>query len=330
MDTPTTEDGSWGVLARRDSGHDWVHGARSVRTFGNPDKYDGTDVYGMSFRPSQVTAAIMVGLAHGKSSTGNNDIEFAWRLTAAGSLEVVESGAVRMQAGSYAVDDLLELRLNSNGEVEYVHNKGVVYTSSRSTPLPLCVDTSFYEAGELKEVQWLLVAERGAVQWTDSGDVTEADGSITQQVRTAVGAITKVASSDSWDAGARSVFSFDAASEISGMSFVPTRDDKQMMLGLRTSGDSGVAAADIDFAWRLSSVGTLQVFESGVQRGNGFGFFSAGDLLEVRVNLYGEVEYAHNREVLYTSKQQPVYPLLVDSSLFDSGASAAQVRFTYC
>ena len=144
----------------------------------------------------------MAGLGNGDSSTAYGDIEFAWHLTSTGTLAVVESGTVIRQVGTYAVDDLLEVRLNSQGKVEYVHNKAVAYTSTRNTPLPLCVDTSFYEAGELKEVQWLMVSERGAVQWVSLAGASH--------VRTAPGSLKKLGSAPSKAQVAVSLLHFES------------------------------------------------------------------------------------------------------------------------
>ena len=45
-----------------------------------------------------------------------------------------------------------------------------------------------------------------------------------------------------------------------------------------------------------------------------FGEYSTIDLLQVRVNVAGVVEYAQNDVVLYSSTVDPSYPLGVDTS----------------
>jgi hypothetical protein len=320
--------------------------------------YAGTDIYGVSFKPSQTSSAIVIGLdrtdnaerftdqaydwhlSQNRTLAGVhrfNDVDFGWHFKADGTVQVVESGAVRMQSrgaarmqsAPYAANDLFEVRVNVDGQIEYVHDKVVAYTSQAACVFPLSVATSFYEAGELREVHWMYVSQRGSVQWINNGDVTEADGSTTKQVKTAVGAITKVGTSTGWNAGARSMLSFGSASEIGGMSFVPTRNDKAMMMGISHE-DSDKTDSDIDYAWRLTNAGKISVYENGLEMNSGLAWqYSAGDLLEVRVGLYGEVEYAVNRVVKYTSKKLATFPLLVDASLHDTDASATQVRFTY-
>ena len=214
MDTPLSQyTGGWGVLARRDGQHGWDQGANSVLTFGNPDKYDGTDIYGVAFKPSQASSAICVGLDRSANAHQISSIDYGWHLRANGTLEIVERGVARMQGGAYAANDLFEVRVNVDGQIEYVLNKVVAYTSTVWPSFPLGVETSFYEAGELHEVHWMYVSQRGAVQWINNGDITEADGSVTKHVQTAVGVITKVAgTSADWNAGARSMLSFDSAS----------------------------------------------------------------------------------------------------------------------
>jgi hypothetical protein len=180
----------------------------------------------------------------------------------------------------------------------------------------MCVDTAFKNAGELKDVQWLRMAERGSVQWI---------GNVNPALQTTPGELKMVIASSN-AVGARSLFGFSSSSELGGMSFIPARSDKRLALGL-SNGNSDKSTADIDFAWQLTDGSMLQVFEGGVQRGTTFGGYAAGDLLEVRVNLFGQVEYVHNRVTKFTSAVAPVFPLLVDSSLQDEGAHAKQVRF---
>jgi len=145
MDTPLSRYNGWGVLARRGARKGWDQGATSVLTLGNPDKYDGTDIYGLSFKPSQASSAIAVGLAHGNSNGLQNDIDFAWHLLANGTVEVLENGVSQMQATTYAADDLFEVRVNDAGKIEFVQNKAIVHTSTRNPSFPLRADTSFYE-----------------------------------------------------------------------------------------------------------------------------------------------------------------------------------------
>jgi hypothetical protein len=52
--------------------------------------------------------------------------------------------------------------------------------------------------------------------------------------------------------------------------------------------------------------------------------FSSGDTLRIAI-VGGRVEYSKSGSVFYTSSTQPSYPMLVDTSLFDSNASITNV-----
>lgn len=68
----------------------------------------------------------------------------------------------------------------------------------------------------------------------------------------------------------------------------------------------------------LHADGRVQVYEAGLFRGT-FGTYATGDLLEVWLSS-GVVQYRRNGSVFYTSGVVPMYPLLVDASLYEQGA----------
>lgn len=125
---------------------------------------------------------------------------------------------------------------------------------------------------------------------------------------------------DGWDAGASS-----AQAIVSGDGYVEStvsETNKYRMFGL-SNGDSNQSYTDIDFAFYPAADGGLYVYESGNYRGY-FGSYATGDLLRVAVEG-GVVKYKRNGVLVYTSAVAPVYPLLVDTSLYSTGATLTNV-----
>ena len=86
------------------------------------------------------------------------------------------------------------------------------------------------------------------------------------------------------------------------------------MFGL-SHGDTDGSYADIDYAlFTYPATGQVMVFEGGAYRGT-FGTYAAGDVLAVTVED-GVVSYWRNGALLYTSSAAPVYPLVLDVSLY--------------
>jgi hypothetical protein len=69
--------------------------------------------------------------------------------------------------------------------------------------------------------------------------------------------------------------------------------------------------------------GTLRVYERGALRGS-FGAYAVGDKLRVAV-VAGVVRYYRNSTLLYTSPMAPTFPLIVDTALYNTAASLANV-----
>jgi len=93
-------------------------------------------------------------------------------------------------------------------------------------------------------------------------------------------------------------------------------------------GGNNTESSLTDVEWGLlanSATGELEVYESGVSRG-GVGGYAAGDRLRVGVEA-GEVKYYRNGVLLYTSTVPPTYPLLVDASLYSTGATIVDAVF---
>ena len=98
--------------------------------------------------------------------------------------------------------------------------------------------------------------------------------------------------------------------------------DKFRMLGLSV-GQSSHNWQDIDFAIYPTANGVVRVAEKGVLKGT-FGPYAYGDKLRVSTNG-GVIRYWRNGFLIYTSATPPTYPLIVDTALYNEGATLAKV-----
>jgi hypothetical protein len=132
--------------------------------------------------------------------------------------------------------------------------------------------------------------------------------------------LSKEGGTSAWNAGAVSVETLvgDGYAE-----FTTAESTTTKTAGL-SNGDGGQEHADIDFAIRLRSNGSVGVYEAGVLRGS-FGTYVAGDVFRVEVEA-GVVTYRRNGALLYTSAVAPAFPLLVDTALLNPGATITDVE----
>ena len=143
-----------------------------------------------------------------------------------------------------------------------------------------------------------------AVVWTSAVGVTVTGNSLTKTAATAWG-----------NAGA--VSSLQIASGDGYVEFTASETNTYRMLGL-SNGNTNASYGDIDFAI-YEYPGQVQVYEGGSLKGT-FGTYAAGNALRVAV-VGGVVRYSKNGTVFYTSTKTPTYPLLVDSALYNQGAT---------
>src|SRR5258706_1494006 len=145
------------------------------------------------------------------------------------------------------------------------------------------------------------------VVWTNTVGVTVSGNNLT-------------ATGNGWNtSGAVSTQSI--ASGEGYVEFTASETNTYRMIGL-SHGDTNQNFDDIDFAFYLMIGGQLNIYEGGGLVGN-FGTYVAGDVLRVAVEG-GVVKYRKNGTVLCTSTT-PTYPLLVDTSLYSTGATLTNV-----
>jgi hypothetical protein len=111
------------------------------------------------------------------------------------------------------------------------------------------------------------------------------------------------------------------------VTFVATETSRQRVVGLSDITDSSLSYTDIDHAIFLGPDARVRVYEKGVNRGT-FGAYAPGDWLQVAVvpgPFAREVRYSRNGVVFYTSTLAPSHPLMVDSALYNQGATITDV-----
>jgi hypothetical protein len=165
----------------------------------------------------------------------------------------------------------------------------------------------------------LLATEEPAASATPSGnsieDVFWAASSLAG-VTPSGNSLTKTASSVWGNAGASSTRAI--ASGDGYMEFTATNLGETRIAGL-SHDDTDQSWQDIDFGIDATGEGSVYIVENGTVRGP-YGTYSAGNKFRVSVES-GVVNYYKEGALFYTSTVTPVYPLLVDTALLNTGAS---------
>jgi hypothetical protein len=114
-------------------------GAVSVATIPSGDGY-------VRFRPGDDMTTKAAGLGTANDNTSRRDIEHAFAFSAAGGVSIVESGVVRLHAGTYEADDTFAVQV-VGGVVTYWIDGVLVYTSTVAPTYPLRLDTALRTPG---------------------------------------------------------------------------------------------------------------------------------------------------------------------------------------
>jgi PKD repeat protein len=284
----------------------WDAGGASIQVIASGDGW-------IEFTPGETTGARMCGLSHGNSDTSSGDIDFAFSLGPGGDLSIVEAGTAVGVDDIYAAGDRLRVAVEG-GIVTYRKNGASLYTSATAPTYPLLADAALLTPGatvkdaeiagslggfRVEEVFW-----RNLVGVMATGSRLLKTGGV------------------GWNSGAssaRRIASGDAFVE-----FGTAETNRSKILGLGNA-DTNQTLAEVKFGILLNDTGGVQVYESNVLRGS-FGPYTATDRYSVLVRS-GVVKYLRNGAVFYTSKVAPSYPLIVDTSLYNNGATLTNVVF---
>ncbi len=257
----------------------------------------------------------MLGLSNGNANNNWDDIDFSLYPMADGTLRVYEKGTLRGSFGSYASGDKLRIAVVGN-VVHYYRNGTLLYSSPMAPTYPLIVDTALYDTGATLVA---VVISRNwtepnnePVVWASAVGVAVSGNNLTKNVGTGWG-----------NAGAVSTKSL-----MGGIGYVEhtiQETNTYRMLGL-SNGNSNNNWDDIDFSFYPMADGTLAVYEKGTFRGT-FGSYASGDTLRIAV-VGNVVHYYRNGTLLYSSPTAPTFPLLVDTALYDTGATLGNVMIS--
>ena len=284
----------------------WDAGAVSTQSIISGDGY-------VQFTVGETNKDRMIGLGTGDLSQHFSDIEYAIYLPSNAPAEVYESGISKGSFGAYAGGDVFRVEVD-RGAIKYRKNGALLYTSAIAPRYPLLVDTSLFTTGAT--VQSVVVAGDLVASGLSTASVTWAN---TVGVTATTGSLTKTTAS-AWDSGAVSIQALVASDGY--VQFTAQETTTWRMLGLG-NGDADQSVLDIAYAIELGGTGMVAIWESGTHRGY-FGTYVTGDVFRVAIEG-GSVKYRKNGSLLYSSSVTPHYPLLVDTSLFSTGATVQAV-----
>jgi len=123
-----------------------------------------------------------------------------------------------------------------------------------------------------------------------------------------------------WDGGAAS---WNTVSNNGFFRFTATETNKARMAGLSAS-NANANYTSVQYAFHLVSGGSLQIYESGSNRGT-FGTYATGDVFKIAVES-NVVKYYKNGTLLYVSTVTPTLPLLADVSINDAGGTVTNAQ----
>ncbi len=285
-------------LVKTAGGSNWNAGARSVETVTG----DGF----LEFTTGEKTRAKTAGLSSSSDASQTYlDPDFSILLGANGIAQVYEFGlAIAGTTTPYAANDVFRVEAVEH-VVRYYRNGALFFTSSKLASSPLYVDTAlFHVNATLDNVQLSNFVFKDVVNVNVVGNT-----------------LTKTGAAGDGTSGVASVRAVRADTGFA--EFSSAESNLAKVAGLSNSNPNALSGT-ILFGVSLRATGEVQVLESGIVRGT-FGTYVANDVFRVAVNNSNQIQYSKNSVVFFTSPTTPTYPLFLDVSLIDVGATLTGV-----
>ncbi|MBL6447476.1 hypothetical protein JMN32_14250 [Fulvivirga sp. 29W222] len=310
------------------------------------NRLDGKADGWVTFPAGQTNISKVLGLAHEDQGSHYNDIDYALYLKSDGTISILEKGSDQGSFGSYQSSDVFKIE-RVDGEIRYLKNGQVLYTSATRFYESLMVDVSIYsQGGFFAGVQtsfpylqpkssaidlsqryeydrvgrllktWHEVTEQ--IQWQKSDHIEESGDAI----------VKTDGANYSWDAGAESVKVLPAG-RVAYVEMTVERADRALFFGLSaTSANSHWNT--IENAFYLTNGGEVQVRRAG-SSANMLGSsrtYVAGD--KFRIERDGlNLRFYHNNELIYTRIGIDDVDLRVDISLYQLGSRVSKPTIGY-
>ncbi|MEO1053646.1 MAG: fibronectin type III domain-containing protein, partial [Bacteroidota bacterium] len=236
-----------------------------------------------------------------------------YTITIFGSRTATSGGRV----GTYTIDGVtqtLDGQNNTSNTISFTDLQPDV-NNEITLDFGVAAGSTFGYLNVLEVVEKVATQTLYAVEWTN---VTGADIS-------AENLITNSQSTPGWNAGASSlnVLPVDQDGYIE---FTATENNKNKIIGLSNI-DLGTETNGIRYAFLLQQSGAVNVFESGLNKGN-LGSYAPTDVFRITKN--GQtIEYYINDMLVHTSTAPVELPLVVDLSLYSPGSSSPAINTTF-
>jgi hypothetical protein len=134
--------------------------------------------------------------------------------------------------------------------------------------------------------------------------------------------LTKVGGIGNWDS---SVYSLEAYTQGAVVSARAGQTTGHAMFGLNSDPTSDANYLSLDYAWYIQPGGALDIYESGVPQGGGFGGYTTSDVLLISYD--GETVRYWKNSTLMRSVLAPGRSLSFDSSFYTPGVQLLDVNF---
>jgi hypothetical protein len=215
------------------SGNSWNGGAVSRYAFTKDDK---TGIRGFKFRAAVNKKRFMMGFNQKSTSENYQDLDFSLYFNSNNQVYVYEKGSSKGTFGRWYANSVGVVAVNAVGQVEYIVDGEIRYTSTQTPQFPIYADISMHDEGTVVDsIRWVGTPSSTSMAVGNPVQFTEFKGAASTQV----GAIKKISTyGNGWNAGAVSVSKISADDTVRGFAFVPVQNNKHMMIGLNDDSKS--------------------------------------------------------------------------------------------
>lgn len=264
-------------------------------------KLNHSNIKGIEFKISSISKYGTIGLYNIKEYNymifDNNNIIY-----------INDNGVFSGIVGGYNINDIVQIRINSENKIEYIIDNILLYTSEYITNCNIFyyIKLSIYDSlFIIKDIIWIDENDFTFIKLPSANKFINFK-SIQEDILINNNSIKKIGQDTIWSnfiiSENKINLNNNSISDIRGIEFTILSEYKRGIVGINLQKNENLNWTNFDYSIYFDNYNNLEIYEKNNLIGN-FYKYNINDKFQIRLNIYNKIEYSINNTLLYISKQ---------------------------
>ncbi len=264
-------------------------------------KLNDNNIKGIEFKISSISKYGTIGLYNIKEYNymifDNNNIIY-----------INDNGFFSGIVGGYNINDIVQIRINSENKIEYIIDNILLYTSEYiiNSNIFYYIKLSIYDSlFIIKDIIWIDESDFTFIKLPSTNKFINFK-SIQEDILINNNSIKKILQNTIWSnfiiSENKINLNNNSISDIRGIEFIILSEYKRGIVGINLQKKENLNWTNFEYGIYFDNYNNLEIYEKNNSIGK-FYKYNINDKFQIRLNNYNKIEYCINNTLLYISKQ---------------------------